>query len=386
MRSANEVLSSQPVTIFAIMSALAKEHNAINLGQGFPSGEGPEDLRAAAARYTMEGPNQYPPVAGMDRLRQAVAEHDKRFYGIEAEWQDNVLITSGATEALTACFMGLINPGDEAVLIEPVYDSYRPIIEAMGGVVRTVRLQPPEWSIPEEDLKAAFSQNTKLVVVNNPMNPIGKVFTREELELIADQARAHDCYVVCDEVYEHLVFPPAEFIPMITLPGLETRAAKIGSAGKSFSLTGWKVGYVTADKDLMTYVNKAHQFLTYTTPPNLQLAVADGLGKEDHYFEDLAAGMVHGRDLLSRGLSEIGFDMLPCDGTYFLTADFSKLSQDKDFDFCVRMTKEAGVTAIPLSSFYGDPDTAPKHLVRFCFCKEDVLLKEAIERLGRYFK
>ena len=385
MKSANRVLSSQPTTIFSVISALAVETGAINLGQGFPDTDGPEDIRRAAARYALEGPNQYPSMLGVAELRQAVAEHDKRFYDIDADWQTEVLVTSGATEALTASLMGLLNPGDEVVLIEPVYDCYRPIVEAMGAVAKPVRLQPPHWSLPADALRAAFGARTKAVVLNNPMNPIGKVFRREELLLVSQLVEEFDTYVVCDEVYEHLVFSPANHISMMSLPGMAKRCLKIGSAGKSFSLTGWKVGYITACEELLAPVSKAHQFLTFTTPPSLQLAVAEGLRKDDSYFQALAADMARGRKILSDGLVEIGWDTLPCDGTYFLVADISKFSGGSDdLAFCKRLIAEAGVALIPLSPFYGPEAPAPRDFVRFCFCKNDQLLTDALERLSTF--
>jgi len=383
---ANRILSGQKTTIFTVMSALAVEHGAINLGQGFPDGEGPEDLRAAAAGYIMSGPNQYPPMAGMPALRQAVAQHDRRFYGIDADWQTEILVTSGATEALTASFMGLLNPGDDVVLIEPVYDSYRPIIETMGAQVRTVRLEPPQWSLPIDDLAAAFSPKTKLLVLNTPLNPIGKVFSRQELQVIAELVVENDAYVICDEVYEHLVFQGHQHIPIMTLPGMDDRCARIGSAGKTFSVTGWKVGYVTARPDMLTAIAKAHQFITFATPPALQLAVADGLAKDDRYYQDLACSLQERRNFLSAGLSDMGFDVLPCHGTYFLTADFRALGFDgDDMDFCRHITTQAGVAAVPISAFYGDPKQAPNNFVRFCFCKEKTVLADAVDRLRQHF-
>ncbi len=387
MKEPNQIFSAQGTTIFTVMSALAVEHEAINLGQGFPDDEGPEDLRAAAARYVMEGPNQYPPMAGMPALRQAVATHDRRFYGLDVEWSTETLVTSGATEALTASFMGLLNAGDEVVLIEPVYDSYRPIIEAMGATARAVRLQPPAWSLPEDDFAAAFTDKTKLIVINSPMNPIGKVFSRSELDFIAELALRHDCYVVCDEVYEHLVFDDQEHIPLMTLPEMDERCVRIASAGKTFSLTGWKVGYVTARPKLLTAVAKAHQFITFTTPPALQLAVADGLAKDDAYYNELASSIARGRDRLTVGLRDIGFDVLPSDGTYFLTTDIRSLGfNGNDLEFCKHITKEAGVAAVPISAFYGDVSQAPQHFARFCFCKPDALLDEAVGRLKSFFE
>jgi len=385
VKSANAVLSAQPTTIFSVISALAVEHKAVNLGQGFPDTDGPADIRETAARHAMEGPNQYPPMLGLPELRQAVADHDRRFYGIEADWQTDVLVTSGATEALTASLMGLLNPGDEVVLIEPVYDCYRPIVEAMGAIAKPVRLQPPHWSLPIKELREAFSPHTKALVLNNPMNPIGKVFTRDELETLAELVETFDTYVVCDEVYEHLVFAPATFIPMITLPGLEKRCLKIGSAGKSFSLTGWKVGYITACAELLEPVAKAHQFLTFTTPPNLQLAVAQGLKKEESYFDSLAQEMARGRQSLADGLQEIGWQTLPCDGTYFLVADISSFSRGQsDLEFCKKLIAEAGVALIPLSPFYGPEAPAPQDFVRFCFCKSDERLESALNALSTW--
>lgn len=383
MKTANTVLSAQPTTIFAVISALATQHNAVNLGQGFPDSDGPEDIRQAAARYAVEGPNQYPPMLGLPELRRAVADHDARFYNIDADWQTDVLVTSGATEALTASLMGLLNAGDEVVLLEPVYDCYRPIVEAMGAVAKPVRLQPPDWSLPMEALRAAFGPKTKALVLNNPMNPNGKVFSRDELTTFASLAEEFDTYVVCDEVYEHLVFAPAEHIPLITLPGMQKRCLKIGSAGKSFSLTGWKVGYITACQQLLEPVAKAHQFLTFTTPPNLQLAVALGLQKDESYFRALADQMARGREVLSEGLKAIGWEVLPCDGTYFLVGDISRFSGGtSDLTFCKNLIAEAGVALVPLSSFYGPESPPPQDFVRFCFCKNDNVLKDALERLS----
>ncbi len=385
MKSANAIISKQGTTIFSVMSALAAEHGAINLGQGYPDGEGPEDLRQAAARYIMEGPNQYPPMAGMPRLRQVIAAHDARFYGIDIEWQTETLVTSGATEALAASFMGLLNLGDEVVVIEPVYDSYRPIIEAMGATVRPVRLQPPDWTLDKGEFASAFGVKTKLLVLNSPMNPIGKVFSRDELSFIAETVLEHDAYVVCDEVYEHLVFG-VEHIPLMTLPGMAERCVRIGSAGKTFSVTGWKVGLVSAQAPLMSALAKAHQFITFTTPPALQLAVADGLEKEDAFFNQLALDLNCKKKRLASGLMAAGFDILPAAGTYFLNADISPLGfAGSDIDFCKHITLQAGVTAIPLSAFYADQAQAPTHLVRFCFCKDYTMLDEAVDRLKRHF-
>lgn len=387
MRPTNHVFSGLPTTIFTTMSALATEHQAINLGQGFPDDEGPEDLRALAARSLMEGPNQYPPMMGLPPLRQAIAAANRRFYGLEVNWQTQVLITSGATEALSDCILALLNPGDEAILIEPAYDSYRPIIQAAGAKPVAVSLEAPHWSLPVEKLKAAFSDKTRLIILNNPMNPTGKVFTREELQIIADLVIEHDCYAICDEVYEHLVFSGARHIPLMSFPGMEERCARIGSAGKTFSLTGWKVGYVTAGAGIMDAIAKTHQFITFTTVPALQTAIAAGLAKDDAYFDELSGSLEAKRDLLAKGLAEAGFEVMTADGTYFLNVDFTPLGYNEpDTEFCKRITKEAGVAAIPLSAFYADSETAPRNLIRFCFCKKDEILEEAITRLKRFAK
>jgi aspartate/methionine/tyrosine aminotransferase len=384
MKAANSVFSALGTTVFTVMSALATEHGAINLGQGFPDDEGPDDVRAAAAKAIIDGPNQYPPMMGLPALRQAVATANKRFYGLDVDWQSEVMVTSGATEALNDCLTALLNPGDEAIIFEPAYDSYRPVIEAAGAKVVAIPLEPPHWSLPMEKLEAAFSDKTKLVLVNTPMNPIGKVFTKDELGRIAALMERHDAYAVCDEVYEHLVFSGHAHVPLMTLPGMRERCLRIGSAGKTFSLTGWKIGYVTGPASLMEVVAKTHQFVTFTTAPGLQAAVAYGLGKDDAYFAGLASSLEAKRDLLAKGLKAAGFDVLPADGTYFISADFRPLRfNGTDEEFCREITVKAKVAAIPLSAFYSLPD-APRHLARFCFCKQDAILEEASARLKAY--
>ena len=325
MRSANSVLSSYGTTVFEVMSRLAMEHGAINLGQGFPDQDGPADILKVAADALIVGPNQYPPMMGLPELRQAVAAHNKRFYGLEVDWQSEVMVTSGATEALADCLMGLIEPGDEVVIIEPLYDCYLPIIRRAGAIAKPVRVAPPDWALPRDALARAFSERTKLILLNNPMNPAAKVFSAEELAFIAELVERHDAYAVCDEVYEHLLFDGRRHIPLMTLPGMDQRCLRIGSAGKSFSLTGWKVGYVTAPAALLTPVAKAHQFVTFTTPPNLQKAVAYGLAKDDAYFDGLAGELEAKRDRFAAGLAEIGFGVIDCQGTYFITADVRPL-------------------------------------------------------------
>ncbi len=385
MKAPNSALSSYGTTVFEVMSRLAIEHQAINLGQGFPDTDGPADILEAAAAALIRGPNQYPPMLGLPALRQAVAAHAKRFYGLEVDWQSEVMVTSGATEALADCHLGLIEPGDEVVLIEPLYDCYLPIVRRAGAVAKTVRVEPPDWALPRAELEAAFTDRTKLLLLNNPMNPTAKVFTRAELDFIAGLLERHDAYAVSDEVYEHIVFDGRDHVPLMALPGLRERTVRIGSAGKTFSLTGWKVGYITAAPELLAPIAKAHQFVTFTTAPNLQHAVAAGLAKPDGYFAGLAQEMQAKRDRFAAGLAAVGFEVLDCAGTYFITGDFRPLGfAGNDVEFCRHITVEAGVTAVPVSAFYisGEVD----HFVRFCFCKKDDLLDEAIERLAKAFR
>lgn len=368
------------VTVFEVMSRLARERGALNLGQGFPDEEGPADLRAAAARAVTQGPNQYPSMMGLDVLRQAVADHDRRFYDLTVDWQREVMVTSGATEALADTILGLVSPGDEVVMIEPLYDSYLPMVLRAGGVPKLVRIAPPDWRLPRDALAAAFSPKTRLMILNSPMNPCSKVFDAAELAFIAALVEAHDALVLCDEVYEHLVYDDRRHQPLMTLPGMRRRCVRVGSAGKTFSLTGWKVGYVTAAPELLQPIAKAHQYLTFTTPPNLQVAVAEGLAKDDDYYRRLAGDLAAKRDRLAAGLAAIGFGVLPAAGTYFLTCDIRPLGYDgTDVEFCTQMIERAGVVAIPVSAFYQKGDV--RHFVRFCFCKSPAMLDAALERL-----
>ncbi len=384
MKSANALLSGLGTTVFTVMSALAVHHESINLGQGFPDTDGPEDIRRAAADALFDGRNQYPPMPGVPELRRAVAVHDERFYGLAVDPMRDVIVTSGATEAITACLMAVLDPGDEVVVIEPLYDTYLPVVRLLGAVPRIVRLSPPGWELPRDALAAAFGSKTKAILLNSPMNPTGKVFDASELAFIADLVLAHDAYAICDEVYEHLIFDGHRHLPLMTFPGMRERTMRIGSAGKTFSLTGWKVGYVTTSAALADVVAKAHQNLTFTTPPNLQRAVALGLAKDDAYFEGLGVALAARRDRLAEGLAGIGLDVLPTHGTYFLTVDFTPLGfQGDDVGFCRHITEVARVTAIPVSAFYEtDP---PGRYARFAFCKQPEVLDEAVLRLARHF-
>ncbi len=385
VKPANSLLSGIGTTIFTVMSALATEHQSINLGQGFPDTDGPEDVLQAACDALRDGRNQYPPMPGVPELRQAVAACNRRFYGLEVDWASEVVVTSGATEAITACLMAVLNPGDEVVLVEPLYDTYLPVVRMLGAIPKLVRLEPPDWALPRAELADAFGPKTKAIMLNSPMNPCGKVFTEEELGFLAELVLRHDAYAICDEVYEHLTFDGARHIPLMTLPGMRERCMRIGSAGKTFSLTGWKVGYVTASAALAANVAKAHQNLTFTTAPNLQRAVAVGLAKDDAYFAGLSAALQDKRDRLAAGLAGLGLKVLPTQGSYFITTDFRPLGfNGDDVAFCRHITETAKVTAIPVSAFYDEPD-APRHYARFAFCKSDAVLDEAVSRLARHF-
>ena len=384
MKTPNTYLSSLPTTVFTIMSQLAARYDAINLGQGFPDTEGPADIINVAAEALKDNRNQYAPLTGLPELRQAVAESNRRFYGLEIDSATEVVVTSGATEALAACLMAVVEADDEVVLIEPLYDTYLPMLKMIGAVPKCVRLQPPHWKLPEEELRAAFGPKTKAMILNSPMNPAGKVFSRTELELIAELVKEHDAYVICDEVYEHLTFH-VKHIPLMTLPDMRERCMRIGSAGKSFSLTGWKVGYVTAPSALASVVAKAHQVLVFATAPNLQRAVAHGLNKDDSYYKSLSADLELRRDILVEGLHRLGFETLPADGSYFVVADTSRHAQGRtDVEFAEWLVEHAGVATIPVSAFY-DPEGAepPRNMIRFAFCKKPEILQEALRRLEK---
>ena len=367
-----------------LFRSLAAEHDAVNLGQGFPDDRGPADVLQAGADALVNGWNQYPSMLGLPSLRQAIARHEQRFYDLDFDWQSEILVTSGATEALAATILALIEPGDEAVLFQPAYDAYAPLVRRAGGIPRFVTLQPPDWTLTADALAAACNAKTKLVVLNNPLNPAGKVFSSAELTLLARTVAAHDAYVVSDEVYEHIVFDGARHQPFIALPEMRERTIKIGSAGKTFSLTGWKVGLVVGPRALMQPIARAHQFLTFTTPPNLQTAVAFGLDKPDDFYRGLAGELQRRRDRLADGLRALGLTVLPAGGAYFLNVDLRSTGfAGTDVDFCRHLVTEVGVAAIPLSAFYEvDP---VDHLVRFCFAKQDSVIDEALRRLAIRF-
>jgi aspartate/methionine/tyrosine aminotransferase len=376
----NAVFADLPTTIFETMSRLARETGAVNLGQGFPDDPGPEDVRRRAAEAVLDGWNQYPPMMGLPELRAAIARHYARFQGIAVDPETEVMVTSGATEAIAGALMALVEPGDEVVLFQPMYDAYLPLVRRAGGVPRFVRLSPPGWGIDEAELAEAFSPRTRVVLFNNPLNPSASVFPPEDLALLASYCVRHGAVAVCDEVWEHVVFDGRRHAPLIAFPGMRERTVKIGSAGKIFSLTGWKVGFVLACPALMTGLARAHQFLTFTTPPNLQAAVAYGLDKEDAYFNGMRAALERSRDRFAAGLADAGFAVLPSAGTYFLNVDLNASGiAAADDAFCRRLVARHGVAAIPVSAFYAED--AVTSVVRFCFAKRDATLDQALERL-----
>jgi aspartate/methionine/tyrosine aminotransferase len=375
----NPIFSDIGTSVFEVMSRLARERQAVNLGQGFPDDPGPADVRARAAEAVLSGWNQYPPMMGLPELREAIAAHYKRFQSLDLDASSEVMVTSGATEALAGALLALIEPGDEVVLFQPMYDAYLPLVRRAGGVAKFVTLKPPRWTIAEEDLAAAFSPRTRVVLFNNPLNPTGVVYDRQALALLARFCVKYDAIALCDEVWEHVIFDGRAHVPLMALEGMRERTVKIGSAGKIFSLTGWKVGLVCAAPAIMRVIAKAHQFLTFTTPPNLQSAVAYGLMKDDSYFTDMRAAFQRSRDRFSAGLSERGFDVLPSAGTYFVNIDIAALGRGDDAAFCAWLVEEHGVAAIPVSAFYAHQPI--RSVVRFCFAKHDATLDAALGRL-----
>ncbi|MFG1798850.1 pyridoxal phosphate-dependent aminotransferase [Micromonospora carbonacea] len=372
-------------TIFAEMSALAVRTGAVNLGQGFPDTDGPPEMLAAAAEALRGGQNQYPPGPGIPALRAAVAAHQHRFWGLEYDPDDEVVITAGATEAIAASILALCEPGDEVVCFEPYYDSYAASIALAGAVRRPVTLRPEadgRYAFDPAALRAAFGPRTRLVLLNSPHNPTGKVFTREELTLVAELCREHDAYAVTDEVYEHLVFADAAtpHVPLATLPGMRERTLRISSAGKTFSCTGWKVGWVSGPAALVSAALRVKQFLTYVNGAPLQPAAAVALALPDDYFAEFSAGMQARRDQLVAGLTDAGFGVLTPEGTYFVTVDIGPLGGRDGVEFCRSLPARCGVVAVPTQVFYDDVE-AGRRLVRFAFCKRPEVLAEAVTRL-----
>ncbi|WP_345565877.1 pyridoxal phosphate-dependent aminotransferase [Streptomyces plumbiresistens] len=379
----NRRLAEFGTTIFAEMSALALQTGSINLGQGFPDTDGPEEIREAAVRALRDGRgNQYPPGPGVPELRTAISAHQERRYGLSYDPDTEVLVTAGATEAIAAALLALVEPGDEVVALEPYYDSYAACIAMAGGTRVPVTLRPYEGSfrLDLDELRAAVTDRTRLLLINTPHNPTGTVLTREELTAIAELAVERDLLVVTDEVYEHLVFDEAEHVPLATLPGMRERTVSIGSAGKTFSFTGWKVGWVTAAPGLVNAVRSAKQYLTYVASGPFQYAVAEALALPDSYFTAFRDDMLAKRDLLATGLTEAGFAVFRPAGTYFITTDIRPLGEKDGFAFCRALPERAGVVAIPNAVFY-DHREAGAPFVRFAFCKKTGVLEEAVRRL-----
>ena len=373
-------------TIFAQMSALAASTGAINLGQGFPDTDGPAEVLDAAVEAIRSGVNQYPPGPGMPVLRQAIAEHQQRFYGLGFDPDTEVLVTAGATEALAGALLGMLDPGDEVVLFEPMYDSYQACIAMAEGVLRPVVLRPGDdgtYRFDRDEFAAACSPATKLILLNTPHNPTGKVFTRDELTFIAGIAEQHDILVVTDEVYEHLVFSGAEHVPMATLPGMAERTLTISSGGKTFNTTGWKIGWMTGPAPMVDAARPAKQFLTFVNGAPFQPAIAAGLRLPDHFFTELAADLEAKRDRLLPGLEAAGFVTYPQEATYFTTVDIRPVRPDGDgIAFCLDLPERIGVVAVPTQVFYANPEHG-RHLVRFACCKRLDVIDGAVERLAQ---
>ncbi|MGN5379571.1 pyridoxal phosphate-dependent aminotransferase [Streptomyces lasalocidi] len=379
----NRRLAEFGTTIFAEMSALATATGAINLGQGFPDTDGPEEVREAAVRALREGRgNQYPPGPGIPELRAAICAHQQRRYGLSYDPGTEVLVTAGATEAIAASMLALLEPDDEVVALEPYYDSYAASIAMAGGRRVPVTLRPDDtgFRLDLDELRAAVTGRTRLLLINTPHNPTGTVLTRAELTAIAELAVERDLLVVTDEVYEHLVFDDAEHLPLATFPGMRERTVTIGSASKTFSFTGWKVGWVTGSPELVGAVRSVKQFLTYVSSGPFQYAVAEALALPDSYFEDFRRSMQTRRDLLAEGLTAAGFRVFAPAGTYFITTDIRPLGEKDGFAFCRTLPERAGVVAIPNAVFYDDRE-AGAPFVRFAFCKREDVLREAAQRL-----
>ena len=367
-------------TIFAEMSALAVATGAINLGQGFPDSDGPPEVRDAAVAAIMAGHNQYPPGAGIPELRHAIARHQQRCYGLEVDPDTEVLVTAGATEAIAASLLALAGPGDEVVTFEPYYDSYAAAIALGGASRRVVTLRAPTNEFDPGELEAAVTSTTKVLLLNSPHNPSGKVFTRDELDVIAEICRRHDLIAISDEVYEHLTFDGLAHIPLATLPGMAERTLTIGSAGKTFSFTGWKIGWVTGPAKLVAAVRTVKQFLTYVSGGPFQHAVAVALDLPPRVTNDLAASLQSKRDRLAAGLRSAGFEVNIPQGTYFITADIRSVGGVDGLEFCRELPARAGVVAVPTQVFYDD-ESAGRPFIRFAFCKRDEVIDEAVTRL-----
>jgi len=370
-------------TVFAEMSALSARHGAVNLGQGFPDFPGPAFVREAAKRAIDDGLNQYAHPAGLPRLRSAIAATFSSRTGLDVDFERHVTVTSGATEAIFDSILALVDPGDEVICFEPFYDSYPASITMAGGTMRAVRLEPPDWRFSVETLRAAVTERTRLILLNTPHNPTGKVFSADELGVVAEIARDHDLIVITDEVYDRITFDGVRHVSIATLPGMWERTLTINSTGKTFSLTGWKIGYAIGPEWLQDALRSVHQFVTFATATPFQEAMADGLeeASANGYYEQLLQDYDIRRKILEDYLEAAGLPALPVQGSYFLMTPFDHLDFETDVAFCRWLIEEIGVTPIPPSAFYAKPDTAPK-VIRFCFAKERATLDEAGRRLA----
>ena len=366
-------------TIFAEMSALAAKTGAINLGQGFPDTDGPREIAELAIAAIRDGHNQYPPGLGIKKLRNAISHHQMRFYGLEFDSETEVLVTAGATEAIAASLLAICEQGDEIITFEPYYDSYAASIALAGGVRRVITLNTPDYSFSIDDLEKLITAKTKAILLNSPHNPTGKVFTHNELSQISNLCIEHDLVAICDEVYEHLVFE-GQHIPLIQYPGMRDRTIQISSAGKTFSFTGWKIGWVCAQPALLDTVRTAKQFLTYVNGAPFQHAIAEALNLPDLYFDNFLEDMRVKRDCLSQGLEKAGLTTFTPQGTYFVTADIESLGYEDGKQFCLDLPVQCGVVAVPNVVFYDNKDLGST-LIRFAFCKRLDVLEEAVERL-----
>jgi N-succinyldiaminopimelate aminotransferase len=377
----NRNLAGLGTTIFAEMSELAVATGSVNLGQGFPDTDGPHVIAQAAADAIMSGRgNQYPPGAGIPELRTAIAVHQRRFYDLAVDPDSEVLVTAGATEAIAASLLALVEPGDEVIAFEPYYDSYAACIAMAGGVRVPVTLRAPDFRPDLDALRAAITDRTRLILLNSPHNPTGSVFTRDELATIAELAISRDLLVISDEVYEHMVFT-GEHVPIASLPGMRERTVTISSAAKTFSFTGWKIGWITATSDLVTAVRTVKQFLTFVSGGPFQYAIAEALALPDDYFRSVSGGLAGRRDLMIDGLAAAGFKVYRPAGTYFITTDIRPFGEVSGLDFCRKLPYKAGVVAIPSAVFYDHAGEGQFH-VRFAFCKKEDVLKEALNRLS----
>ena len=377
----NPIYQNMKTSVFERMSLLAAKHGAVNLGQGFPDFGWPDEILEAAARALKEDSNQYPPSRGLPALREAVAGHYRRHHNLELA-ADNICVTSGATEALGAAILATVEPGDEVLIFTPAYDSYAPMIRRAGGIPREIALRPPAWRIEPEPLEAAMTPKTRAILFNNPHNPTGRLFESEELKALSGVANEHDLIVISDEVWEHVLLDGEEFTPLPALPGMTERTIKIGSAGKIFSLTGWKVGWMAAPPVLTGVVARAHQFLTFATAPNLQAAVALGLDRGDAWIKPMRRRFTRARDRMTEGLRAAGYEVLHPASTYFLCVDLqaSGISTD-DESFAVAAVERAGVAVVPLSAFAEDEPA--RHLVRLCFGKKDETIDAGVAAMVR---